>query len=244
MPAEAGGTHPDTAADDRAPHEVDPRQLGHDLGARFTRAVAYAAEVHAGQLRKGGDVPYLAHLLGVAALVLEFGGDELQATVAVLHDTAEDQGGHVRLEEVRERFGDDVAVLVEELSDALPAPGEEPGPWRPRKEAYLDDLRTAVATGSPSVLVAACDKLDNVESVIAHATDPEAPHHAGIAPDTVGLAVFDEYDDGAAGASWYYRSLVEVFEGSDLPVRLLGRLRAAVGQLDALADQARLVADT
>ena len=219
---------------------MDPRHVGRDLGTRFADAVAYAADVHAGQLRKGGDVPYLGHLLGVAALVLEFGGDELQATVAVLHDAAEDQGGQVRLDEVRERFGDDVAELVEELSDAVPAPGEEPGPWRPRKEAYIQDLRTAVAAGSPSVLVAACDKLDNVESVIAHATDPEAPHHDGAPTDAVGLDVLDEYEDGPAGASWYYRSLLEVFADSDLPVRLLGRLRVAVGQLDALADQAML----
>jgi (p)ppGpp synthase/HD superfamily hydrolase len=98
------------------------------LTGGFTDAVAYTAVAHAGQVRKVTDVPYLAHLLSVAALVLEHDGDELQATAGVLHDVVEDCGGQRRLEDVRARFGTDVADLVHALSDASPADGERKAP--------------------------------------------------------------------------------------------------------------------
>ncbi len=67
------------------------------LSARFDDALRYACIVHAGQLRKGTSIPYLAHLLAVTSLVLEYGGDEDAAIGAVLHDAAEDAGGENRL---------------------------------------------------------------------------------------------------------------------------------------------------
>ena len=65
------------------------------LTDRFDRALLYATHVHGGQMRKGSTTPYVAHLLAVSATVLEYGGDEDQAIGALLHDTAEDQGGMV-----------------------------------------------------------------------------------------------------------------------------------------------------
>jgi (p)ppGpp synthase/HD superfamily hydrolase len=75
------------------------------LGPRLQRAFRYAAEKHAGQTRKQTAVPYLAHLMAVAALVLEAGGDEEMAIAALLHDVVEDCGGMPRLREVRKQFG-------------------------------------------------------------------------------------------------------------------------------------------
>jgi (p)ppGpp synthase/HD superfamily hydrolase len=130
------------------------------LGPRFSEAVAFAADQHAQQLRKGTDIPYVSHPLAVAAIVLEGGGDEDEAIAALLHDVPEDQGGRAALDEIQRRFGEQVAEIVESCSDTF----EKPKPdWRPRKERYVAHLRTA----SKSVLrVAAADKLHNLESLL------------------------------------------------------------------------------
>src|SRR5215213_7468738 len=103
------------------------------LGKRFEEALEYATRVHALQTRKGTAIPYVAHLLGAASLVLEDGGDENQAIAALLHDAVEDQGGAPRLADIRARFGDDVARIVKACSDAdtIPKP-----PWQERKDIY------------------------------------------------------------------------------------------------------------
>jgi len=87
------------------------------LTDRFDRALLYATHVHGGQVRKGTSTPYVAHLLAVAATVLEYGGDEDLAIAALLHDSVEDQGGKARLEDVRNRFGERVARIVQACSD-------------------------------------------------------------------------------------------------------------------------------
>src|SRR5215813_15367991 len=94
------------------------------LTDRFDRAILYATHVHGGQVRKGTTTPYVAHLLAVAAIVLEYGGDEEMAIAALLHDSVEDQGGNARLEDVRNRFGERVARVVEACSDGLADAGK------------------------------------------------------------------------------------------------------------------------
>src|SRR5271166_5248496 len=106
------------------------------LTDRFDRALLYATHIHGGQVRKGTSTPYVAHLLAVSATVLEFGGDEDLAIAALLHDSAEDQGGKPRLEDVRNRFGDRVAHVVAACSDSLAntAKGEQKQDWQIRKD--------------------------------------------------------------------------------------------------------------
>src|SRR5437870_2539265 len=101
------------------------------LTRRFDDAVAYATVIHAGQLRKGTGIPYVAHLLGVTSITLEFGGDEDEAIGALLHDAGEDAGGVGRIEDIRARFGDRVAKIVEGCTDAVRIPKP---PWKERKE--------------------------------------------------------------------------------------------------------------
>src|SRR5258707_12025603 len=115
------------------------------LTDRFDRALLYATHVHGGQVRKGTSTPYVAHLLAVAATVLEYGGDEDLAIAALLHDSVEDQGGKARLEDVRNRFGKRVARIVEGCSDSLAdtAGGERKARWQERKETYIEHLRKA-----------------------------------------------------------------------------------------------------
>src|SRR3546814_5300422 len=69
------------------------------LSDRFDEALAYASRLHREQRRKGTSIPYVSHLLSVAALVLEHGGNEDQAIAGLLHDAAEDQGGQKTLDQ-------------------------------------------------------------------------------------------------------------------------------------------------
>jgi GTP pyrophosphokinase len=162
------------------------------LGPRFTEALGYAAELHAEQLRKGSRVPYVAHLLAVASLVLEAGGDESQAIAALLHDAVEDQGGEPTLLEIRRRFGVEVAAIVEACSDTTQDPKP---PWRGRKERYLAHLRRAPVAVHR---VSNADKLHNARSLL---TDYRL----------VGEALWQRFNASREETLWYYRSLIEVF---------------------------------
>lgn len=220
-----------TAIAHRTPHRATkgaPMQeaiapaRGHQLAGRFAQAVGYAATAHGDQVRKGTDLPYVSHLLAVAALVLEHGGSELQAVTGLLHDVVEDCGGAARLDDVRATFGEAVAQLVDDLSDAAPAQGEAKAPWRQRKQAYLAHLAGLVEAGSPAVLVSCCDKLHNAEAIVADASDPDADP---------GLEVFARFSASPADTAWYYGQLAATFRGADLPARLVVRFEDAVHEL-------------
>jgi (p)ppGpp synthase/HD superfamily hydrolase len=192
------------------------------LTARFDDALVYAAHLHRTQRRKGTDTPYLAHLLAVAALVLEYGGDEDEAIGALLHDAVEDQGGRRTGEEIRRRFGDRVAEIVYACSDTEHA--IKP-PWRARKEAYLRHLPAA----SPSAwLVSAADKLHNARATLAD-------HRR------VGDAVWTRFHAGCAGMLWYLRSLTDLFRTLPDPrLRpLADELHRVVCELETTTDCAR-----
>lgn len=129
-------------------------------------AAALARRLHAGQTRKGSEVDYFdGHLAPVARIVRDAGGDAAQVAAAYLHDAAEDHGGRATLEAIRERFGPDIAGMVEDLSDSLAdtTAGEPKQPWRARKQAYVDAMAFVPIR---SVEVAAADKLHNVTSML------------------------------------------------------------------------------
>src|SRR5260370_9832150 len=89
------------------------------LSTRFEQALVYAAILHSGQARKKSSIPYLSHVLSVAALALENGANEDEAIAALLHDAVEDAGGAPRLEDIRCRFGQAVAEIVAGCTDTL-----------------------------------------------------------------------------------------------------------------------------
>jgi (p)ppGpp synthase/HD superfamily hydrolase len=161
------------------------------LGKRFDDALLHALRLHRKQQRKGRNVPYAAHLLGTAGLVLDFGGDEAQAMAALLHDAAEDHGGRSRLARIRKRFGADVAGMVEDCTDTFE---EEKPEWRPRKEAYIESLPGKRAR---SLLVSAADKLDNARAIVA-----DLRAH--------GVGTLDRFS-GKRETVWYFQELVRVF---------------------------------
>jgi (p)ppGpp synthase/HD superfamily hydrolase len=191
------------------------RSHGVKLGPRFLSAFNFAAEKHAGQTRKASTIPYIAHLMGVASLALEFGGDEDLAIAALLHDVVEDCGGAPMLKEVRRRFGPRVAKIVDGCtdSDTYPKP-----PWRERKETYIRHLKTADAE---TRLVSAADKLNNVRSILSDYRD-------------VGESVWDRFKGGRDGTLWYYRALLQEFLRRK-PNRLVRELELAVKELEATA---------
>ena len=130
------------------------------LSARFDEAFKYAHEVHAAQTRKGQSSPYIGHLMGVASIVLDDGGNEDEAIGALLHDAAEDHGGRARLDEIRTRFGDPVARIVEDCTDSWETPKR---PWMERKLAYVEHARTLPPS---SLRVAAADKVHNAYAIL------------------------------------------------------------------------------
>src|SRR5215472_15366785 len=135
--------------------KVDSQNGNPRLGRRFEQALLFATRKHAGQTRKASRIPYVGHLLGVASLVLEAGGDEDLAIAALLHDVVEDCGGAPMLKEVRRRFGKRVADIVDGCTDAYEIPKP---PWRERKESYIERLKSE---SSGTRLVSAADKLNN-----------------------------------------------------------------------------------
>jgi len=201
------------------------------LGERMTAAFDEARRLHGDDTRKGSEVPYLAHLLSVSALVLERGGDEDQAIAALLHDTAEDHGGEAQLAGIAERYGDDVAGIVRDLSDSLEEEGAAKEAWWTRKAVYLRHLETA--TSDRALLVSAADKLHNGAATLEDRR-------------RLGDALWARFnpDAGQQGQRWYYRRLTEVFERRGADPILTERLREVVDQLDAviLADHPELTA--
>jgi (p)ppGpp synthase/HD superfamily hydrolase len=169
------------------------------LTDRFDRALLYATHVHGGQVRKGTSTPYVAHLLAVAATVLEYGGDEDLAIAALLHDSVEDQGGKGRLEDIRNRFGERVARIVEACSDSLAdtAKGERKTHWQERKEAYLTHLRKA---DEDILRVSLADKVHNARAILRDLRKPE-----------IGEKIWTRFSQPKERTLWYYRTLADRF---------------------------------
>jgi (p)ppGpp synthase/HD superfamily hydrolase len=158
---------------------------------RFESAMAYAHQVHRNQRRKGTGIPYIAHVLGVTAIAIEYGANEDEAIGALLHDAAEDGGGEQTLAYIRAQFGDAVADIVLGCSDSLVEDPEDKLPWLERKENYLAHLENA----SPSVcLVSAADKLHNVRSIIR-----DYREH--------GEEIWNRFQGRRDGTLWYYETV-------------------------------------
>jgi len=186
------------------------------LGERFREALDYAATLHQTQARKGTDIPYIAHLVAVAAIVLEHGGDEDQAIAALLHDAIEDQGGDATRQEIRRRFGERVVTMVNDCTDAE----EEPKPaWKKRKLAYIDHIGSA---DKSSLLISMADKLHNSTAIVRDYRRE-------------GAQVFERFEPEREEVAWYYRSLVEAFDARGFEgdaKALLEELELAVGELE------------
>jgi len=185
------------------------------LTARFYDAVTYASRLHAAQVRKGTRIPYVSHLLGVASLVIEAGGDEDQAIAALLHDAIEDQPrGGKTAKEIGRKFGDHVLEMVLACTDAMTHPKR---PWIERKREYIARARTHPPDAR---LVSLADKLHNTRAILAD-------HRR------VGDKVWERFSASRDEVLWYYRSLVQVYTETNEDEGLLGALDQIVGELES-----------
>ena len=192
-------------------------QNGPNLSVKFEQALVFATRLHAAQVRKGSGVPYIAHLLSVAGIVLDHGGTEEEAIAGLLHDAVEDQGGIPTLNEIRDEFGNVVADIVDQCSDAFVVPKP---PWRERKEKYV----ASIAHKSRSVrLVSAADKLHNARTILNDYRD-------------VGEALWDRFKGRKHGTKWYYRALVEAFEEQEKN-NITKELRRVVEKLEEISGE-------
>lgn len=192
----------------------------HPLGERFEQAFSYALNHHRGDRRKGTQVPYAAHLLAVAAIVLEMEASEDEAIAALLHDVIEDGGGPKAEAEIREQFGPDVARIVLANSDSFDGGPIKP-PWKQRKDGYI----AQIAHKEPDELrVSIADKLHNARSILN-----DFRRH--------GDDLWSRFAGRREGTLWYYRTLMSSFEARrhDLGpggAAALDELRAVIGELD------------
>ena len=186
------------------------------LTERIAKALALAVEAHDGQKRKGTDIPYVAHPMGVAAIALDYGATEDQAIAALLHDVLED-GGPQFTPVIRERFGETVLAIVEGCTDGVPDAQGKKADWKERKLQYLDHLARA---SDEIILVSGADKLHNARAIVSDL-------------QSVGLKVFDRFTVGRDGTLWYYRQLAGIFSRRSVP--MAKQLDAAVADMEMLA---------
>ena len=176
--------------------KIDPAVF---LTIRFVEALSFAHETHITQVRKDTTIPYISHLISVAGLVLESGGDEDLAIAALLHDAVEDAegiSGEEMSDRIRVKFGDRVADIVDGCSDAKSSPGGSKPPWRVRKEAYLEHLRSAT---NDVLRVSIADKVHNARSI---ATDQ----------DRFGEKLWERFSSTSEESRWYYTSLRDIYK--------------------------------
>ena len=194
------------------------------LTDRFDRALLYATHVHGGQVRKGTSIPYIAHLLAVAATVLEYDGSEDMAIAGLLHDAVEDQGGEPRLSDIRNRFGDRVADIVRSCSDTVAnsSAGQQKENWHTRKTRYVEHLNLV---DQETLLVSLSDKIHNARSILRDLRKPE-----------IGEAVWDRFKNSRKDTLWYYRELAKSFQkrlkGQSAKMQLADELSEIVDLLE------------
>jgi (p)ppGpp synthase/HD superfamily hydrolase len=174
------------------------------LSTRFDHALLFAAQVHREQDRKKSGIPYLSHLLGVASIVLDYGGDEEMAIAALLHDAVEDHGGRLMLKVIEQIFGPRAAKIVDGCTDSYAEDPKKKEGWERRKTRYLARIRHEDAE---TRFVSAADKLYNARAVLRDLRND-------------GDIAFARFTAPKVKTLWYYRSLVREYRAGGVTHRL------------------------
>ena len=190
------------------------------LTEQYSNAVLYASTLHRSQTRKGNDIAYMAHLLGVSSLVLEARGDEDQAIAALLHDAAEDQGGEPTLEAIAVRFNDRVARIVRSCSDSLVENPDEKKPWLVRKTEHIAKLAIA---DDDVIIVAMADKVHNARAIVS-----DLSIH--------GPKTWQKFNASREQILWYYTSNLLVAQERRAPKILIDALERTLVEMGAFPD--------
>jgi (p)ppGpp synthase/HD superfamily hydrolase len=190
---------------------------------RLLDALQVATVMFATTRRKKTRIPYVAHLLGVCAIVLEHGGSEDEAIAALLHDTLEDIIPTKRARRTVRAFGDDVYGIVEGCTDGTPNKKGKKAPWRERKEAYV----AALGHEPRSVLlVSAADKLHNARAIVADLL-------------ATGDRVWKRFNAPKDDILWYYGVLVDALRANPAHhAALVDELERVVQEMQRLAGEA------
>jgi (p)ppGpp synthase/HD superfamily hydrolase len=188
------------------------------------RAAQLALSWHADQSRKGSEVPYASHLLQVAGLVLEYGGDVDQAVAGFLHDSLEDVSSpeerRAREGTLRDLFGEGVLWMVRACTDTEEHESlGSKAPWKERKSRYLDHL---AHVDSRSALVTACDKRHNLGALVG-----DVRIH--------GVQYLDRFHAGASDQVWFFEGIVEALRDR-IPRRLAEELEAVLDDFRRLVE--------
>ena len=192
------------------------------LTSRFDHALLFASQVHRYQDRKKTGIPYLSHLMGVASITLDYGGDEDMGIAALLHDAAEDHGGRAMLHSIEQMFGPRVAKIVDGCTDSYGDDESKKPKWYPRKLRYL---RKISGEDAETRFVSAADKLYNARAVLRDLRQS-------------GESAFDRFSAPKVKVLWYYRSLVREFRAGGVTAMLkplLDDLDRVVTELEHLS---------
>jgi len=186
----------------------------------FKDALSYALKLHKDQVRKSSGVPYFSHLMAVAAIVIDYGGNENEAVAALLHDAIEDQGGEATRKMIYECLGETVGKIVDDCTDTDKTPKP---PWKERKAAYIEHAKTI---NDSARIVAAADKLHNIRATIEDFRQQ-------------GDIVFERFKGGKEGTLWYYKELTKALMLGATPrtLPLVKELERSVAILELLANQ-------
>ena len=202
----------------------EPNAIQLHLSARFTAAVDYARTLHI-ERRKGTGIPYMAHLLGVASLVMGEAGNvsfevtEEMVIAAVLHDAVEDHGGELRLKDIERNFGSDAARMVAGLSDSFSEDAANKESWPERKKAYIERLRHE----PPDVqLISAADKLFNARAILDDYRE-------------IGPRVWERFKRGRKDQLWYFDAVLEVLKKSSKN-RIVSELERVLQELGRISE--------
>ena len=194
------------------------------LTARFTRAIDYARQVHV-NYRKGTSVPYMAHLLGVASLVMGESGHvrfpvtEDMVIGALLHDAVEDEGGWPRLRDIEANFGKEVAKIVEGCTDSFEEDSGKKLEWEVRKKSYIDRLRKEP---DGTLLVSGADKLYNARAILEDYRQ-------------VGPEVWKRFKRGRKEQLWYFDELIKIYQKQCPNWRIVSELKLVIDELARLS---------
>jgi (p)ppGpp synthase/HD superfamily hydrolase len=194
------------------------------LTDRFTRAVDYSRGIHAGT-RKGTEIPYMAHLLGVASLVLgesghvAFAVTEDIAIAALLHDAVEDEGGLPRLRDIEKKFGSKVARIVEGCTDSFEEDANKKKLWEERKSSYIARLENEPPD---TLLVSVADKLYNARAILEDYRE-------------IGPKVWERFKRGREQQLWYFDELLKVYDGKCKNWRIVGEFKRNIAELNRIS---------
>jgi (p)ppGpp synthase/HD superfamily hydrolase len=198
------------------------------LTSRFTQAVDYAREIHIGT-RKGTQIPYMAHLLGVTSLVMgecghvPFAVTEDITIAALLHDAVEDEGGLPRLQEIETKFGKEVANIVKGCTDSFETNSDKKQEWEARKASYINRLGDEREESEGALLVSAADKLYNARAILEDYRK-------------IGAEVWQRFKRGGDQQLWYFSELIKVYERRCPDWRIVEELKRVVAELARISE--------